>query len=77
MWHDSRLVYQRTTGHYYVCVHMILQVHEAPSSGRLISLDPGVWTFITGYSPDGEVVELGPNDIGHIYKLLSLAGRVA
>ncbi|KAK9345119.1 hypothetical protein V1522DRAFT_392798 [Lipomyces starkeyi] len=29
--HDSRPLYQRTTGHYYLCVPMILQVHE----GRL------------------------------------------
>ncbi|KAK9389580.1 hypothetical protein V1515DRAFT_593783 [Lipomyces mesembrius] len=64
--HDSRLVYQRTTGHYYLCVPMILQVHEGPFSGRLTSLDPGVRTFLTGYTPDGEVVELGSNDIGHI-----------
>ncbi|KAK9363877.1 putative transposase DNA-binding domain-containing protein, partial [Lipomyces starkeyi] len=67
--HDSRLVYQRTTGHYYLCVPMISQVHEGPASGRLISLDPGVRTFLTGYTPDGEVVELGSNDIGHIYRL--------
>ncbi|KAK9364820.1 hypothetical protein V1509DRAFT_613134 [Lipomyces kononenkoae] len=67
--YDSRLVYQRTTGHYYLCVPMTLQVLEGPSSGRLISLDPGVRTFLTGYTPDGEVVELGKNDIGHIYRL--------
>jgi hypothetical protein len=54
-------VYQRTTGHYYLCVPM-MQVHEGPSSGRLISLDPRVRTFLTGYTPDDEVVELGPND---------------
>ncbi|KAK9490502.1 hypothetical protein V1508DRAFT_424770, partial [Lipomyces doorenjongii] len=57
--YDSRLVYQRTTGHYYLCVRMPLQVLAGPSSGRLISLDQGVLTFPTGYTLDGEVVELG------------------
>ncbi|KAK9490107.1 hypothetical protein V1508DRAFT_425913, partial [Lipomyces doorenjongii] len=54
--YNTRLVYQRTTGHYYLCVPMPLQVLEGPSSGRLISLDPGVRTFLTGYTPDGKVV---------------------
>ncbi|KAK9262605.1 putative transposase DNA-binding domain-containing protein, partial [Lipomyces tetrasporus] len=67
--YDSRLVYQRTTDHYYLCVPMPLRVLDGPSSGRLISLDPGVRTFLTGYSPDGEAIELGKNDIGHIYRL--------
>ncbi|KAK9252103.1 hypothetical protein V1507DRAFT_462683 [Lipomyces tetrasporus] len=49
--YDSRLVYQSTTGHYYLCVPMPLRV----STGR--------------YSPDGEAIELGKNDIGHIYRL--------
>ncbi|KAK9348977.1 hypothetical protein V1522DRAFT_448884 [Lipomyces starkeyi] len=34
-------------------------VHEAPSSARLISLDPGVRTFLTGYTPDSEVLTFG------------------
>ncbi|KAK9431424.1 hypothetical protein V1505DRAFT_385130 [Lipomyces doorenjongii] len=67
--YDSRLLSQRTTGHYYLCVPMPLQVLEGPSSGRLIYLDTGVRTFLTGYKPDGKVVELGKNDIGHIYRL--------
>ncbi|KAJ8099099.1 hypothetical protein POJ06DRAFT_255968 [Lipomyces tetrasporus] len=52
--YDSRLVYQSTTGHYYLCVPMPLRV----STGR--------------YSPDGEAIELGKNDIGHIYRLSNI-----
>ncbi|KAK9326064.1 hypothetical protein V1517DRAFT_312599 [Lipomyces orientalis] len=50
------------------CVPMPLRVVDGPSSGRLISLDPGVRTFLTGYSPDGEAIELGKSNIGHIYR---------
>ncbi|KAK9342318.1 hypothetical protein V1522DRAFT_425211 [Lipomyces starkeyi] len=34
-----------------------------------MSLDPGVRTFMTGYSSDDEVLELGKADIGHICRL--------
>ncbi|KAJ8100480.1 hypothetical protein POJ06DRAFT_252836, partial [Lipomyces tetrasporus] len=57
--YDSRLVYQWTTGHYYLCVPIPLRLLDGPSSSRLISLDPDVRTFLTGYSPDGEAIELG------------------
>ncbi|KAK9365347.1 recf/recn/smc domain-containing protein [Lipomyces kononenkoae] len=66
--HDSRLVRERLTGHFYLCVPGPLDVVEGPAGvGRVMSLDPGVRTFMTGYSPDGEVIELGKADIGHIY----------
>ena len=35
----------------------------------MISLDPGVRTFMTGYDPSGMAVECGKNDIGRIYRL--------
>lgn len=37
---------------------------------RVISLDPGIRTFLTGYDPKGLVVEWGKGDIGRIYRLL-------
>ncbi|KAK9324846.1 hypothetical protein V1517DRAFT_315849 [Lipomyces orientalis] len=68
--HDSRLVRERLTGHFYLCVPGPLDVVEGPAGvGRVVSLDPGVRTFMTGYSPDGEVIELGKRSIGHIYRL--------
>ena len=35
----------------------------------MISLDPGVRTFMTGYNPSGIAVEWGKNDIGRVYRL--------
>ncbi|KAK9337071.1 putative transposase DNA-binding domain-containing protein [Lipomyces starkeyi] len=68
--HDSRLVRERLTGHFYLCVPGPLDVVEGHAGfGRVVSLDPGVRTFMTGYSPDGEVIELGKGSIGHIYRL--------
>ncbi|KAJ8099848.1 putative transposase DNA-binding domain-containing protein [Lipomyces tetrasporus] len=67
---DSRLVMERCTGHFYLCVPGPLEMVDGPTGVlRAISLDPGVRSFMTGYTPDGEVVELGKGDIGHIYRL--------
>ena len=34
----------------------------------MIALDPGVQTFLTGYSPDGLLLEIGNGDIEKIQK---------
>ncbi|KAK9233831.1 hypothetical protein V1525DRAFT_392076 [Lipomyces kononenkoae] len=68
--HDSRLVTECHTGHFYLCVPGAVEVVEGPARvPRVVSLDPGVRTFVTGYTPDGAVIELGKGDIGHIYRL--------
>ncbi|KAK9240213.1 putative transposase DNA-binding domain-containing protein [Lipomyces kononenkoae] len=70
--HDSRLVRERLTGHFYLCVPGPLEVVDTPDPAgvrSVISLDPGVRTFMTGYTPGGVVIELGKADIGHIYRL--------
>jgi transposase len=41
-----------------------VEVKENISS--VIALDPGVRTFMTGYCPDGVVIEWGPNDMSRI-----------
>ena len=35
----------------------------------IISLDPGVRTFMTGYNPSGEAIEWGKGDINRMYCL--------
>lgn len=41
---------------------------DEPDSNRVIALDPGVHTFLTGYSPDGLLLEIGTGDIEKIQK---------
>lgn len=40
-----------------------------PLPPRVIALDPGVRTFLTGYDPAGRACEWGPGDIGRIDRL--------
>jgi putative transposase len=74
--YDTRL--QRTKlGKFYVCLLQPLEIRsdkQAPKKGpngeeKLISLDPGVRTFMTGYDPDGYVFEWGKGDHKEIYRL--------
>jgi putative transposase len=75
--YDSRLQLTKL-GEFYFCIPMPLAVrHESqvPATSNdnetagVISLDPGVRTFQTGYDPSGLVVECGKYDIGRIYRL--------
>lgn len=56
-------------GRWYACFP-ILEVEEQTLFSKVIALDPGVRTFMTGY--DGEnIIEVGKADIGRIYRLCS------
>ena len=71
--YDSRLIRTRL-GEYYLCVPMQLQPRGEsqapdPALDSVVSLDPGVRTFMTAYSTDGQVVEWGPGDATRISRL--------
>ena len=57
---DCRLVRTRL-GEYYLAIPCKDVTHNTQPQGRheILSLDPGVRTFMTGYDPNGRVVELG------------------
>src|SRR5436853_841207 len=44
-------------------------VVEEKKGAGIISLDPGVRTFMTGYNPSGETIEWEKGDINRIYRL--------
>ncbi|GBC05058.1 hypothetical protein RclHR1_00600021 [Rhizophagus clarus] len=73
--YDSRLVVNQL-GEFYLCIPRPLEIraeNQGPmfqkEGSEVISLDPGVRTFMTGYDPSGMAVEWGKNDIGRIYRL--------
>lgn len=65
---DCRLVHQ--DGRYFLCVPYQKQI-KVPDSQRkpFISLDPGVRTFLTGFTFDG-FCEIGSGDFQKIFRLL-------
>lgn len=59
----------RDRGRWYACFPIVEPELET-TSDKVIALDPGVRTFMTGY--DGEsILEVGKADIGRIYRLCS------
>lgn len=80
--YDSRL--QRTRwGEFYLCVLSPLDAPYPDSSyetqgldQNVIALDPGVRTFVTGYDPDGRIMECGKSDVGRIYRLCNAFDRL-
>lgn len=77
--YDSRILVDRL-GRFFFCLPMALQVQEqnkAPSyteeeidaGAGVVALDPGVRTFQTCYTADGEVHHWSPGDISKIHRL--------
>jgi len=42
---------------------------QARRLDRVLTLDPGIRIFQTGYDPSGWILEFGKADIGHIYRI--------
>jgi len=72
--YDLRLQLTRL-GEFYLCIPSALEMlsdNQAPSDETegIISLDPGVRTFLTCYDPSTEIYsEWGKGDMGRIYRL--------
>jgi putative transposase len=80
--YDSRMITNQL-GQFHLCVPRPLSVRsevEAPTvkddRGGVISLDPGVRTFMTGYDPSGKFAEWGAKDIGRIYRLSRVVDKL-
>ena len=65
--YGTQLVYQK--GKWYGCFPQVKDI-KPTSKQKVIALDPGIRTFLTGY--DGEtLLEVGKKDIGRITRLCS------
>jgi putative transposase len=71
---------QRTKiGEFYLCLLSNIEPkgdNQAPKVKNIISLDPGVRTFMTGYDPHGSIYEWGKNDINRLFRLGCCADKI-
>ena len=78
--HDIKVQMDRD-GSFYMIIPIDVIRNENQVPHRIISIDPGIRTLITGYAPDGFTYQMGYNDIGKLSRLLhlknKLQGRVA
>ena len=56
-------------GNYHLCIPIGIKKNENQVPQKMISIDPGVRTFLTGYSPDGYMYHIGENDIQRLCRL--------
>lgn len=78
--HDFRLIVDRL-GHFYLCIPYEAPTrseNQAPTSDAesVVALDPGVRTFQTCYSADGEVTEWGEADMNQLFQDCYAADRL-
>lgn len=63
---DSRLVFEH--GRYFVIVPYRVAITQTENQGRVVALDPGIRTFMTGFAEDG-VFKIGEGDFSRIARL--------
>jgi transposase len=73
--HDLRLQVTKL-GEWNFIANFDFTRNETQITRRVIGLDPGVRTFLTGYDPDGRIVEVGKGSISRIKKLLLKTDKI-
>jgi putative transposase len=68
--HGCRLVSEDNGRLYFLMIPTDVKVDEKQVNSNVISLDSGIRTFLTGYSPSHHVIEIGSNTGEHLLKYL-------
>ena len=63
---DSRLIFEH--GRWFVIVPHRVVISRAENQGRVVALDPGIRTFLTGFAEDG-AFKIGDGDFARIARL--------
>ena len=66
--YDTKMIRNRL-GEFYLCQILPLEEVTHQPEEKIIALDPGVRTFMTGYSPEGTIMEWGKGDMQRIFRL--------
>ena len=75
---DSKIVKTRTN-EYFACIPTTRpESIPAPCAyeGSCIALDPGVRTFLTGYDPAGNILEIAKGDVDKVFKMCYRVDRI-
>jgi putative transposase len=73
----SRLVHYPSLKTYFL--HLPItnsEMHDESQVKKILSLDPGVKTFLTGYDPSGKILMFGTRDIGRIARLIHYKNKL-
>lgn len=68
---EVTLVHNKKNNSWYLCILVDHEV-KTENQGRIVSVDPGVKTFLTLYDPSGKVVQFGTGDMKQTLKTLYL-----
>lgn len=68
---EVTLLHNKKNNSWYLCILVDHEV-KTENQGRIVSVDPGVKTFLTLYDPSGKVVQFGTGDMKQTLKTLYL-----
>lgn len=70
---DSRLMLEN--GRWFVSIPHVSVISPSENQGRVVALDPGIRTFLTGFSPE-QIFKIGEGDFSRIARLCSFLDRL-
>jgi len=76
--HDTRL-HRTRDGKFYLCILSKIEPrneNQISSIQNIISLDPGVRSFVSGYDTNGNIYEWGKGDISRLFRLGCYADKM-